>query len=58
MICPERWVRRRVAGGCTSERSWTVAFSWVESQEMTMSMRELGCAALRWIERRRSYVGG
>jgi hypothetical protein len=40
MICPERLVRRRVAGACTSERSWTVAFSWAASQEM--AMRELG----------------
>jgi hypothetical protein len=36
MICAERLVRRREAGVCTSERSWTVAFSWAASQEMAM----------------------
>jgi len=36
MICAGRLVRRRDAGVCTSERSWTVAFSWVASQEMAM----------------------
>jgi len=36
MICPERLVRRKVAGVFTSERSLMVAFSWAASQEMAM----------------------